>query len=320
MPFSNPIKKIDGLSVKEFLKRYSGHLKLELLAGERGLRRMIREGSVNRPSLALTGFFKYFANKRLQVLGASEMTYLRSLDKETQEKRIEEMIDHSIPCLVLARNYLPLRSMKAIAEARGLPILRTSMITMNFLNAATLSLDAAFAPTTSVHGTMMDIKGIGTLIRGTSGIGKSECALALIERGHSIVADDVTRIRLLDERELVASSGDLNRGHMECRGIGIINVGEMFGVRSVRLEKRVDLVVSLLELAPDSQEDRTGLDQDYFNILGIDVPHIEIFVRPGRDIARIVEVASMVQALKRLGHDPAKEFNDRLIARMAQRK
>ena len=290
------------------------------MAGERGMRRIIREGSVNRPSLALTGFFKYFANKRLQVFGASEMTYLRSLSKETQIERLSELIDRSIPCLVLARNYIPLPTMKKIAEERGLPILRTSMITMNFINAATLSLDAAFAPTTSEHGTMMDIKGMGTLIRGSSGIGKSECALALIERGHSIVADDHTRIRLLDERELIASSLDLNRGHMECRGIGIINVGEMFGVRSVRLDKRIDLVVSLLELTPDMQEDRTGLDQDYFNILGIDVPHIEIFVRPGRDIARIVEVASMVQALKRLGHDPAKEFNDRLIALMSDKK
>ena len=210
--------------------------------------------------------------------------------------------------------------MEEIAETRGLPILRTSMITMNFINAATLSLDAAFAPSTSEHGTMMDIKGMGTLIRGSSGIGKSECALALIERGHSIVADDLTRIRLLDERELMASSAELNQGYMECRGIGIINVGEMFGVRSIRPEKRIDLVVSLLELTPEVQEDRTGLDQDYFTILGIDVPHIEIYVRPGRDIARIVEVASMVRALKRLGHDPAKEFNDRLIDLMSTSK
>lgn len=320
MPLAKPIKKIESLSVRNFLETYADHLKLELVAGERGVRRVIREGSVNRPSLALTGFFRYFANKRLQVLGASEMTYLRSLDKTTQRKRLLDLIDHSIPCLVIARNYLPLPVMTEIAEMRGLPILRTSMITMNFLNAATLSLDAAFAPSTSEHGTMMDIKGMGTLIRGSSGIGKSECALALIERGHSIVADDLTRIRLLDERELIASSMDLNQGYMECRGIGIINVGEMFGVRSIRPEKRIDLVVSLLELTPDIEEDRTGLDQDYFTILGIDIPHIEIFVRPGRDIARIVEVASMVQALKRLGHDPAKEFNDRLIKLMATNK
>ncbi|HCR30020.1 MAG TPA: HPr(Ser) kinase/phosphatase [Opitutae bacterium] len=320
MPSSKPVKKIDSLSVRDFMNGYADHLKLELVAGKRGLRRVIREGSVNRPSLALTGFYRYFANKRLQVLGASEMTYLRSLDEDMQRKRLSKLIEHTIPCLVIARNYLPLPVMTEIAETRGLPILRTSMITMNFINAATLALDAAFAPSTTEHGTMMDIKGMGTLIRGSSGIGKSECALALIERGHSIVADDITRIRLLDERELIASSMELNQGHMECRGIGIINVGEMFGVRSIRPEKRIDLVVSLMELTPDANEDRTGLDQDYFTILGIDVPHIEIYVRPGRDIARIVEVASMVQALKRLGHDPAKEFNDRLIAKMAEKK
>jgi HPr kinase/phosphorylase len=125
---------------------------------------------------------------------------------------------------------------------------------------------------------------------------------------------------LVDERELIASSMELNRGHMECRGIGIINVGEMFGVRSVRLDKRIDLVISLVEANSEQDEDRTGLETSYYTILGIDVPHIELFVRPGRDIARLVEVASMVQALKKLGHDPAKEFNDRLIAYMAKNK
>ena len=134
MPNSNPVKKIDSLSVRDFLKEYADHLKLELVAGKRGLRRAIREGSVNRPSLALTGFYRYFANKRLQVLGASEMTYLRSLDEEKQRKRLSKLIEHTIPCLVIARNYLPLPVMTEIAETRGLPILRTSMITMNFIN------------------------------------------------------------------------------------------------------------------------------------------------------------------------------------------
>jgi len=201
MRLNKPIKKIDGLSVKEFFEKYASQLKMELACGERGLKRIIKEGSVNRPSLALTGFFKYFANKRLQVFGASEMTYLRSLDEEIQAERINALVNRSIACIVIARNYRPLPVMRDIAEKRGLPIFRTDMITMNFLNTATLYLDAEFAPTTTEHGTMMDIKGIGTLIRGSSGIGKSECALALIERGHSIVADDLTRIRLLDERE-----------------------------------------------------------------------------------------------------------------------
>ncbi|MBD5778019.1 HPr(Ser) kinase/phosphatase [Pelagicoccus sp. NFK12] len=318
MPLPKPVKRIDGLSVRDFLDKHQELLKLEVVAGKRGLRRIIKEGSVNRPSLALTGFYKYFANKRLQVIGAAEMTYLRSLPTEVVHERFNTMISKGIPCLIIARNYNPLPVMLELAEKRSLPILRTSMITMNFLNAATLAVDGEFAPTTTEHGTMMDIKGIGTLIRGSSGVGKSECALALIERGHSIVADDMTRIKLIDERELTASSMELNRGHMECRGIGIINVGEMFGVRSVRLEKRIDLVISLVEANSETEEDRTGLEQQYYPILGIDVPHVELFVRPGRDMARLVEVAAMVQALKLLGHDPAKEFNDRLIAFMAR--
>ncbi|MDQ8180683.1 HPr(Ser) kinase/phosphatase [Pelagicoccus sp. SDUM812005] len=318
MPLPKPVKRIDGLPVRDFLEKHQELLKLEVVAGHRGLRRIIKEGSVNRPSLALTGFYKYFANKRLQVIGAAEMTYLRSLPSEVVHERFNTMISKGIPCLIIARNYNPLPVMLELAEKRSLPILRTSMITMNFLNAATLAVDGEFAPTTTEHGTMMDIKGIGTMIRGSSGVGKSECALALIERGHSIVADDMTRIKLIDERELTASSMELNRGHMECRGIGIINVGEMFGVRSVRLEKRIDLVISLIEANSETEEDRTGLEQQYYPILGIDVPHVELFVRPGRDMARLVEVAAMVQALKLLGHDPAKEFNDRLIAFMAK--
>jgi len=319
MHLPKPVKRIDGLPVADFYEKGSDALKLELLAGRGGLRRQIREGSVNRPSLALTGFFKYFANKRLQVLGAAEMTYLRSLPERLQEERLTSLIDRSIPCIVLARNYNPLPIMRRLFQERKVPIFRTSMITMNFINAATLSLDSAFAPTTTEHGTMMDIKGIGTLIRGSSGVGKSECALALIERGHSIVADDMTRVKLIDERELIASSMELNRGHMECRGIGIVNVGEMFGVRSVRLEKRIDLVVSLKEIYPEADEERTGLEQSYYTLLGISIPHIELYVRPGRDIARLVEVAAMVQALKKLGHDPAKEFNERLIAFMSKK-
>jgi HPr kinase/phosphorylase len=192
------------------------------------------------------------------------------------------------------------------------------MITMNFVNLATLCIDNEFAPSATEHATTLDIKGVGVMLRGTSGVGKSECALALIERGHSLVADDLTVIKLLDERELMATSRPLNRGWMECRGIGIINIAEMFGVKSIRLEKRIDLVVSLQEWTPAAVEERTGLEENYYEMLGLKVPHIELYVRPGRDMARLVEVAALTQALKRMGHDPAKDFNDRLISFMAR--
>lgn len=311
-------KAIHGITVAHFYETYRAKLKMELLTGGDGLLRLIREGSINRPALALTGFFKYFANKRIQVLGAAEMTYLRSLSVEKQTLIFREMVKRHIPCLVLTRNYHGTDAMMKVAAEMRLPLIRTPMITMNFVNLATLCVDNEFAPSGTEHATTLDIKGVGVMLRGSSGVGKSECALALIERGHSLVADDLTVIRLLDERELMASSRPLNRGYMECRGIGIINIAEMFGVKSIRLEKRIDLVVSLHEWTPDVVEERTGLEENHYEVLGMRIPHIELFVRPGRDIARLVEVAALTHALKVMGHDPARKFNDRLIAFMSK--
>jgi HPr kinase/phosphorylase len=313
-----PIQAIHGITVAHFYETYREKLQLELVTGHNGLHRLIREGSINRPALALTGFFKYFANKRIQVFGAAEMTYLKTLEQSQQTNILQEMVKRGIPALVLTRNYHPTHPLIVVAQEMKLPVFRTPLITMHFVNAATLSIDNEFAPSSTEHATMLDVKGIGVMIRGDSGIGKSECALALIERGHSLVADDLTCIKLRDERELVASSRPLNRGYMECRGIGIINIAEMFGVKSVRREKRIDLVVSLREWSPDVIEERTGLEENFYNILGVPMAHIEFYVRPGRDIARLVEVAALVQALKKMGHDPAKTFNDRLIAHMMQ--
>ncbi len=313
-------KVIHGITVAHFFESYREKLKMELVTGEAGLHRLIREGSINRPSLALTGFFKYFANKRIQVLGAAEMTYLKTLDQVQQIKILNEMVDRHVPCLVLTRNFHPTHAMLAVARERKLPIIRTPMITMNWVNLATLCIDNEFAPSSTEHATTLDIRGIGVMLRGSSGVGKSECALALIERGHSLVADDLTVVKVVDERELNASSRPLNRGYMECRGIGIINIAEMFGVKSVRLEKRVDIVVSLCEWTPDVVEERTGLEENYYEILGLRLPHIELYVRPGRDMARLVEVAALTQALKLMGHDPAKDFNDRLIAYMSTQR
>jgi len=312
-------KPIQGITVSHFYETYRERLDLTLVANEAGLHRIIREGSINRPSLALTGFFKYFANKRIQVLGAAEMTFLKTLPSKRQTEVLTKIVAQKIPCLVLTRKAHPTPELLAVATAAKLPIFRTPLITMRFINMATLCIDNEFAHSITEHATTVDIRGVGVMICGDSGVGKSECALALIERGHSLVADDRTVLRILDERELTASSHPLSRGYMECRGIGILNITEMFGVRSVRLEKRVDLVVTLCDWKPDVVEERTGLEENNLTILGQEIPHVVLYVRPGRDMARLIEVAALTQALKRMGHNQAKEFNERLVQYMAKK-
>jgi HPr kinase/phosphorylase len=194
------------------------------------------------------------------------------------------------------------------------------MITMKFINAATIALEVDFSPTVTEFGSMVDILGVGVLIRGASGIGKSECVLGLIERGYSLVADDVTRITSLEGRELMATAPDLTRNHMEVRGIGIINVANIFGIGSIRIEKRLDLAVTLKDWQELEEVDRIGLDQEFYEILGLPVPHVTIPVRPGRDIARLIEVAAMDQKLKGLGQNSALAFNTKLIGLMERKE
>ncbi len=309
-------KYIDSITVQEFFDSFKDVLKLRLMTGKKGMTGHIRDKSVNRPSLVLTGYHKYFAAKRIQLFGAGEMGYLRDLSEKKQYQVLKEVADCRIPCIIVSRNLMPTKPMQEIAGKHNIPLMRSPLTSRDFLTTAVILLEEKFAPRITVQGTMMDVRGVGVLIRGGSGIGKSECALALIEHGHSLVADDVVPVRLLNERELMATSAELNRGYMECRGLGIINVAELFGIRSLRLEKRVDLVVTFTDWAPGMEEDRTGLERDDFEILGIKVPHIELPVRPGRDLARLVEVATMEQALRAHGHDSAQEFNERLISYM----
>ena len=311
-------KIVESISVKEFYESFRDHLQLKVVAGSQGLNKVIKEKSINRPALALIGHFKYFANKRIQLFGAGEMAFMRELSNEKQLDIINEIASKHIPCIVVSRNLAPTAAMRKCADKYKIPLLRTPIKSKDFSADATILLEHKFAPNATVHATLLDIKGVGTLLRGKSGVGKSECALTLIERGHSLVADDTVYIKKLAEREIVGTCSELNRGYMECRGIGIINVAEMFGIRSVRLEKRVDLVVTFREWSEGMVEERTGLEENYFSMLDLDIPHVEIPVRPGRDLARLTEVAALVRALKLMGHHPAQEFNERLIQAMAK--
>jgi HPr kinase/phosphorylase len=302
-----------SITVEEFYKNHAEALELRLIAGATGLKRKIREGTVNRPGLALVGFYKYFADKRPQVFGSAETNYLHSLSKRLQRIRSRHLFRRAIPCVIFARALNPPKIFLEEAEKFCVPVFKCPMVTMRLVNRATIFLESDFAPVCNQHGSMVDILGIGVLVRGASGIGKSECVLSLLERGYSLVADDLTKIRLVNGCELVCTSPETSREHMEVRGIGIINVASMFGVGAIRTEKVLNIVTTLVEWEKVEDVDRLGIDRQYFDILGLKVPHVTIPIRPGRDIARLVEVAALDQKLKNLGHNTALEFNRRLI-------
>jgi HPr kinase/phosphorylase len=307
----------DAVTVERFYKEHASNLEMNLVAGATGLNRVIREPTVNRPGLVLSGFTRYFANKRLQVIGNAEAYFIKSLPADERVRRYETFFSYRVPCVVFSRNLHPDKLFLKAAEQARVPTFRCPMVTMKFINLATLALEMMFAPRGTEMGSMVDILGVGVIIRGESGIGKSESVLALIERGYSLVADDITKVTLVDGRDVVGTSAEVTRDHMEVRGIGIINVAAMFGVKSIRHEKRVDLVITLKSWNEVTDVDRLGLEQEYVSILGVDVPHITIPVRPGRDLARLIEVAAYQTKLKSAGYNPAKELNDRLISRMA---
>ena len=301
------------LTVGEFYTRHSEGLQIKLIGSPAGFGRRIREPTINRPGLALSGFYTYFADKRIQVLGSAERSYLKSLSAAEIRERIKRLCGKRVPCLVISRGARPPRELLEEAERAQISVFQTPMITMKFINAATIALETDFAPVCSEYGSMVDILGIGTLVRGSSGIGKSECVLGLIERGHSLVSDDITRLRAIEGRELIGTAPDLTRYHMEVRGIGIINVTAIFGIGSIRTEKRLDLIVTLKDWQELEEVDRIGLEQEYYEILGILVPHITIPVRVGRDLARLVEVGALDQKLKGIGQNSALQFNERLL-------
>jgi HPr kinase/phosphorylase len=313
------VKMIASISVGDFYKNHAAGLVLTLLGKEVGFDRPISEPAMNRPGLALAGFFSYFAPKRVQVLGNSELSYLKKLPDALRSDRFRRMCDRDIPCIVVARSAALGDDLLTVANDHDIPVFGTSMVTMNFLNAATIRLEHEFAPSVAIHGCMVDMRGIGILIIGRSGSGKSETAIGLIERGASLVADDMVSIKYVGG-ELVATSPALSRGYMEIRGIGIINIANLYGLTSIRPDKRLDLVVLLKPGADLNEVDRAGMQKDTYEILGQHVVQVEVPVGPGRDTARMVTIAALDQQLRSLGYNMADEFNNRLISHMSSEK
>lgn len=309
-----------SITVGDFFAAHGAGLGLRALTGQRGMERVIREPTVNRPGLKLAGFNRYFAPKRIQVIGNVETSYMNSLDASMRAKRCRDFFRTRIPCAVVCRQLRTSKEFLSAAESAGVPLFRTSLVTMRFINLATLALDTLFAPRGSVPGCMVDIQGIGVVIQGESGIGKSEAVLGLLERGYSLVADDVTKLRIQDSDDVYGFSSDVTRNLMEVRGIGIIDVVATFGVAAIRAEKRVDLVVRLMPWDGIVEVERLGLEQRFTELLGRPIQYLEIPVRPGRDLARLIEVAALHAKVRMAGLNPAETLSLRQSTAMRARR
>ncbi|MDD3276402.1 MAG: HPr(Ser) kinase/phosphatase [Kiritimatiellales bacterium] len=308
-----------AITLKELLDSGAERLSLELVWGEGRLDRPIEEKAINRPGLALTGFFQYFAQRRLQVFGLAEFTYLKSLSTADREARLRGILEKNVPAIVISRNRNPLPELRALAEEYGTPLLRSTMITSHFINECTLVLEELTAPRDRIQGTMLELMGIGVLLQGQAGIGKSETALSLIGRGYSLVADDVTEVVRTNEGRVVAFAHELTRYHMEIRGVGIVHVPSLFGVAAIRREAMLDIVINLHPYTNDAEEDRTGIEPGSIEVLGIKFPFYSLPVSSGRDMANIVEATALNYKLKMLGHDAAKELDEKLIGRFLRK-
>jgi len=288
-------------------------LHLRIITGESTLKKEIATYDINRPGLALAGDYDYFDYDRIQVFGRGESHYLMKIVKKNDLASIKKFFEYPVTCCVFSNGNEPPEVFKTMAEKVGVPILVSTLPTNLLSTRLTKLLEDAFAPSTSVHGVFVEVFGVGILIIGKSGVGKSECALELIERGHRLVADDVVDIRSISDTFLIGSGAKLIRHHMEIRGLGIININHLFGVGAIRDKKQIQLVVSLEEWDAKKEYDRLGLTESVYTILGVEVPLLTIPVRPGRNIPILIETAAMNFRLNKLGYNTAKEFNKRLM-------
>jgi HPr kinase/phosphorylase len=293
---------------------------LELVAGAGGVERRITYPHPQKTGLALTGFDKYLREGRVLVFGESEVRYLESLNPAERIAVISRVYSHAIPCLVITAGFPPPPELATEADRANLPLMKTRAATPLVMARLSAALDVYLAARAVLHGVLMDILGLGVLIVGESGIGKSECALDLVVRGHRLVADDAVELRVRADAYLMGSCPELTRHHMEIRGIGLINVQDLFGVASTRRSKRVELVVQLERWDPTREYERLGLDDAHYESLGIRVPLVRMPVAPGRNLAILVEVAARNQLLRNGGLNSARRLADRLDAQLGRRE
>jgi HPr kinase/phosphorylase len=293
-----------------------GHNSLDLtcICGRRGLSREIAVPEINRPGLALSGFFDVFAGNRIQVFGRGEIAFLQKRENTSLFENLKQLFTYHIPCCIFACSMEPEQFFLEEAEKAGCPILKTDLSTTELVVRLMRVLATIFAPRQSMHGVLVEVYGVGVLIIGESGVGKSETALELIKSGHRLVADDVIEIHCINGNILIGTGSNKIIGHhMEIRGIGVINVTHLFGVGAIREQKKIELVIALEEWNNSKNYDRLGTDDLYINILGVNVHKLDIPVKPGRNISIVIETAAMNERLKNMGYNTATEFNRNIL-------
>lgn len=310
---------MSGFTVKELIEDRRYDLRLEIVAGSKGIDNAISSPKVQKPGLALSGFTDHLHGDRVQILGNTEMSYLKSLPEKDRLSAIKTLFSLNICCFIITFNLSAFEELIGEAEATSTPLLRTPLPTDKLTARIINLLEEYLTETTSLHGVLVDVLGIGILIIGRSGVGKSECALDLVAKGHRLVADDMIVVRKRPPNLIIGSSPDLIRYHMEIRGLGIINIKDIFGNTAVRIEKQIDMVVSLVEWEPNHEYDRLGFDKEIFQILDVELPMVKLPVTPGRNMTTIIEVAARNHILRIMGRNPALEFERSLKEEIANK-
>jgi HPr kinase/phosphorylase len=308
-----------SLTVGALAERLQKILQLEVLGSPEGLQREVPTADASGPGMVLAGYTARFVHQRIQVLGETEISYLRSLSSGDRMRILDTFLSYEIPCLMVTKGLDLPDGMEEAARRAGVAILRSQLKTQDFYVKITSFLEDEFAPSTSLHGSLADVYGVGLLFTGASGIGKSECVLDLVERGHRLVADDLVIAKRKGTDVLIGTGHPLQRHYMEIRGVGLIDIRAVFGIRAVRQQKRIEVIVVLKQWKEGMVIERTGLDMETTTILDVEVPRITVHMNPGKNITVIAEVIAMNHLLRYSGTDPAEVFNERLKGHLREK-
>jgi HPr kinase/phosphorylase len=305
-----------GVTVQSLFDALKDTLVLEFLTECPDEPVLVRAPDVHRPGMALMGFAENFQPQRIQIFGESEMAYLETLDAQEQRIAVQRVLDLEPPVVFIAKDLSVPATIRRLMQEKSIPLIRSALPAVEFMTEMNHHLERVFSPTTEVHGTLVDVYGVGLLFTGRSGIGKSECALDLIERGHRLVADDIVEITRTPEDVLIGRYREVLRHHLEIRGVGVIDVQAIFGIRAIRMQKRVEVEVQLQQWDDTVDYDRVGMETRYTGILGVDIPQVIVPLFPGKNITVISEVIALNFMLKTYGYDAAQALNDRIIESM----